>query len=324
MNRVLISAPYVGEIGWELMAWQARVRRVFAAGGYDRAIVLGGGGKAAFYDGMPLEYRALDLTHVPGTAFEDRRIISASGDLVAGGQLRQSVAGVVEHTMVECSAGGDQVDVLWPEYAGKPWPCDAKHQHFIRFERPVPRMPDQPWVVFVQRTRAHSAEKNWPADNWSQLAHLLADRGVHTTVYPCEAEAAIRMLSGCDLAVGQSTGGLHLAALCGCPSMVWSVQPYLMWSWEITNRQRYETWWNPLGSPVIVHDVPQLPTPGEAANQVMTALGAIGRRTGSLFHHAMFRAKWRLRNSIRCRVIEPKKYAAWPWPIQRFVRYQLA
>lgn len=324
MSCVLISAPYVGEIGWELMSWQARVRWVFARGQYDRVVVLGGAGKAAFYEQMPVEYPAIDLAHVPGAAYEDRRILSPSGELLSGEQLKQHVQGVVEQTAAEWRARGAHVDVLWPEYSGEPCPCDAEHQQFVRFERPVESTPGRPWVTFVQRTRAYGSYKNWPEECWARLAKILNERGVHTTVYPCEAQAAIAMLSGCDLAIGQSTGGLHLAALCGCPTMVWSVQQYLMWRWQITNRQRYETWWNPLGSPVIFHDVKQLPTPEEAADQVTDALSAIGRRTGSRLEKAAFRGRWMFRGLLRRRVIEPRRYAHWPWPVQQFVRYQLA
>jgi hypothetical protein len=303
------------------MSWQARVRKLFKAGGYNRVVVLGGEGKAAFYDGMPLDYRVVDLTHVPGTAFEDRRHEKAP---VPAEQIRQCLAGLVEQARAEYRSAGAQVDVLWPEYSGKPYSCDPACQDFIRYSRPAERIPGEPWVVMVQRNRAHDSTKNWPAEHWDELRRLLAERGVRTTIYPCEAQAAMAMLCGCDLAVGQSTGGLHLAALCGCPTLIWSVQRYLMWRWEITNRQRYETWWNPLGSPVIAHDAPQLPTPQVAAEQVMWALSAIGRRSGSRLKCAVFRGKWKLRNALRRSIIEPRRYANWPWPVQRFVRYRIA
>lgn len=324
MSRVLVTGPYVGEIGWELMSWQARVRWVFTRGRYDRVIILGNSGKAAFYEGMPAEYREIDLSFLPGAAFEDRRLITASGETVSAERLRQCLTSQVDCAVVEQVEHGHEVDVLWPAYSGKPWPCDSEHQRFIRYERPVEDESAQPWVVLVPRTRAYWAVKNWPASHWNALADLLARRGVRTGVYPCEAGTAIAMLSGCDLAIGQSTGGLHLAALCGCPTMVWSVQRCLMWEWEITNRQRYETWWNPLASPVVVHDLPQLPDPEQAAEQVMSALHTIGRRTGSMVRRAAFRGKWAMRTALRRWIIEPRRYAAWPWPVQRFVRYQLA
>ncbi|MBI4578295.1 MAG: hypothetical protein HY718_01240 [Planctomycetes bacterium] len=324
MSRVLLTAPYVGEIGWELMSWQGRVRWVFTRGGYDRLVVLGPAGKAGFYNGMKLDYQAVDLGYLPGTAYEDRRIVTASNELLPAERIRQCVAGLVDRAVTELTEQGGTVDTLWPAYDGTLWPCDNRHQRFMRYERPVADAPDSPWVVLVARTRAYRSGHNWPPSHWSELARRLGEHGVRTSVYPNDSEAAIAMLSGCDLAVGQSTGGLHLAALCGCPTMVWSLQRYLMWRWEITNRQRYETWWNPLGSPVIVRELPQLPEPQDAARQVLTALRAIGRRTGSAIQRAAFRCKWAVRTALNRRVIEPRRYARWPWPVQKFVRYQLA
>lgn len=323
MSRILLSAPYIGEIGWELMSWQARVRWAFARGGFDRVLVLGAPGKDGFYAGMPLEYRPVDLGHLPGAAYEDRRLNTSSGQAVAADVVRECVRPMVEATAGEFAARGDEVEILWPGYDGTLWPCDANHQQFVRYERPVTERTEAPWVVLVERTRAFRDGVNWPSGHWRELERLLNQRGVRTTVYPCEAKAAIDMLSGCDLAIGQSTGGLHLASLCGCPTMVWSLQQYLMWRWEITNRQRYETWWNPLGSPVLFHELKELPNPDIAAQQVMDALHAIGRRTGSAIQQKLFKLKWSLRSLMNEAVIRPRRYARWPWPVQRLVRYQL-
>lgn len=336
MERVLLTAPWVGEIGWELMAWQGRVRWTFSQDRYHRVVVLGTAGRAGFYGGMPLDYQTVDLDYLPGAAYEDRRIITASGEPISAERLRQCVAGIVGRATARYRQAGFDVDVLWPHYAGKVWPCDPDHQHFIRYrkgievhdsrrdQRPSPVAGARPWVVLIERTRAYRGGQNWSTGNWNELARELTRRGVHTSVYPADADAAIAMLSGADLAVGQSTGGLHLAALCGCPALVWSLQRYLMWEWEITNRQRYETWWNPLGSPVIVRELAQLPAVEQAADEVMAALRTIGRRTSSRWGKIAFRGKWFVRDAVRRRIIEPRRYANWPWPVQKFVRYQLA
>lgn len=323
-KRVLITAPYVGEIGWELMSWQGRVRRIFAQGGYERLIVLGQPGKAAFYDGMPLEYREVALDHIPGEPYEDRRILPDPGQCVPAEQLRHSVDELVQPMVADFRERGITADVLWPGYDGSLWLTDARYQQFLQYKRPVKAQPSAPWVVLVQRTRALRATENWPASSWSELRELLEARGVHTSVYPCEAEAAIEMLSGCDLAVGQTTGGMHLAALCDCPRLTWSLYSMLIWQWEITDRQRFETWWNPLGSPVIFNPVRQLPTPQAAADQVMHALGTIGRRTGSALYRAAFNCKYAVKSALTQCIIEPQRYAGWPWALQKLVRYQLA
>lgn len=324
MSRVLLTAPFVGEIGWELMSWQAHVRQAYARGRYDRVVVLGGAGKAGFYRELPLEYRTVDLSGMPGTAYEDRRVIVDPWQVVSSDVVRACVEPIVERRRETLLQQGATVDVIWPGYAGRHLPCDRRYQRFVRFESTAVSRSDQPWVVLVPRSRSYRAGQNWPESKWQELQRLLGERGVHTTVYPCDAEAAIAMLSGCDLAVGQSTGGLHLASLCGCPRMVWSLENYLVGECEITNRQRYETWWNPLAAPAIVHETPSLPSPEQAAEQTLAALASIGRRTGSRLQHGLFRVKWAVRRLLNRHVIEPRRYARWPWAVQRFVRYELA
>ena len=182
MSRILVTAPYVGEIGWELMSWQGRVRKLFQQGGYDKAVVLGSAGKAAFYDGMPLEYRNVDLGYLPGIAFEDRRVITTTNECVSAERLRQCVGEVVQSTVLELTEQGDTAEVLWPEYNGTLWSCNEPHQHFIRYERMVEGLPDEPWVVLIQRARAHESERNWSPAHWDELAKLLNEHGVHTTL----------------------------------------------------------------------------------------------------------------------------------------------
>lgn len=321
--RTLLIAPYVGEIGWELMSWQGRVRLLFGQGRFDRLVVLGAPSKSAFYADMPLAYRVADLRGVPGAAYEDRRAIPPANEPLPAEAIRTILGSIVQQTSAELHEEGDDVEVLWPEYSGTVYPCESTHQAFIRFEQPCDNVYPAPWVVLVQRNRSFGAE-NWQAEQWSLLEQLLQERGVHTSVYPQESQAAIAAASHCDLAVGQSTGGLHLASLCGCPQVVWSPGEHRIWTkWEITNRQRYETFWNPLGTPVRFHDTSGQPEPAKVADWVLHALTAIGRRTGSSRAKAAFRTRWHMKNWLVRRVVRRDSFRQWPWPAQQYVKYQL-
>ncbi|MEP0844388.1 MAG: hypothetical protein HRF43_16945 [Phycisphaerae bacterium] len=322
--RVLLAAPFVGEIGWELLSWQARVRKVFRDGGFERLVVLGAAGRTAFYADMPLTYRVVDLSGLPGTAYEDRRLAEHPRRPVAAEVIRERLAGVVAEAAGEQRANGATVEVLWPAYAGRLWPCDAAHQAFIRFERRPGEPLAAPWVALVRRTRRFREADNWPAEHWTELRELLARQGIRADFYPDQAEAAIELLTGCDLAVGQSTGGLHLAALCGCPAVVWA-QPdgYRASPWQMTDRQRYQTLWNPLGTAVDFHGLVRQPGPREVAEWVRRALARIGRRTGSRLAGLAFRCRWRTRGFIDRAVVRRPSFQHWPWAVQRFVRYSL-
>src|SRR5262245_50649982 len=121
-TRILLTAPYLGEIGWELMSWQARVRWMLRRGGYDRVVVLGAAGRAAFYADMPLEYRVVDLSGAPGTAYEDRRFDLKRCEIVPSDDLKQFVARDVNHIASEYRTR-TAVDVMWPAYDGRLYPC---------------------------------------------------------------------------------------------------------------------------------------------------------------------------------------------------------
>ncbi|HOW69388.1 MAG TPA: hypothetical protein PKY77_02205 [Phycisphaerae bacterium] len=318
--RTLLVGPYVGEIGWELMSWQGRLRLQFEIGRFDRLIVLGAAGKEAFYEDMPLDYRPVVLDSIPGHAYEDRRILSSSGDPLPSVRLRSLVEPMVEVAASELQQAGHQVETLWPAYSGAIHPCDEEHQRFIRFDRPCERVLPPPWVVLVRRTRGFGAE-NWTAGDWDDLAGRLNSRGIHTSVFPDDSATAIEVLSRCDLAVGQSTGGLHLASLCGCPHLVWSTDDGRLWTpWEMTNRQRYETYWNPLGTPVIYQGSRCLPRPAVAAAWIGDALGRIGRRTGSAVRRVILRQRWRVRSHIVGGIIRRRGFRRWPWRVQKLVR----
>jgi len=356
--RVLVTAPYVGEIGWELMSWQARVRWCFRRSEFDRLVVIGGAGKAAFYEDMPLDYHEVDLSPLPGCACEDRRVVhdssgaairapsaseglalnhqeplacapgsektGPSGALVPAECIRAAVAVMVEPLVARLRNQGHKVELLWPDYAGTIYPCEPECQTFIRFERDFGEPLPPPWVVLVQRSRSGVGADNWSSQQWRELSDRLGRYGINTSVYPCDSASAIAVACHADLAVGQSTGGLHLASLCGCPQVVWSVGETHLWTpWEITNRQRYETFWNPCGTPVAFHETEDLPTPAQAADWIVGAAARIGRRTGSAITRAGFHNRWRLKDWLVRRVIRRPAFRQWPWPVQRFVRYQL-
>ena len=45
---------------------------------------------------------------------------------------------------------------------------------------------------------------------------------------------------------------MHLASLCGTPHVVWTNRK--IYRMGKSSRQKYESWWNPLGTPVAILD----------------------------------------------------------------------
>lgn len=320
--RILLAAPFVGEFGWELFSWQGYVRRRFVTGGFDEVVVLTGPGRDALYDDMPAFCRVVDMSALPGIAYNNGRLLLETKRVVSAETLREAVTPIVEKVASELGRRGD-VEILWPSYACDILACDDQTQTFHCYHRPMPDAPTAPWIVSVRRTR-DAVAANWSIAQWESFENALRKAGVHVTVYPEQAEQAIAALSHCDLAVGQSTGGLHLASLCNCPHVVWSAfRGCRQTPWEITISQRYETFWNPFGTPVRVHDLNRLPEVEEAVTWSLQALKTFGRRTGQPVSRLSFRGGWRLRNWLVHHVVRRPQFRSWPWTVQQFVRYQL-
>lgn len=321
--RILLTAPYVGEFGWELMAWQARVRWVFQRAKFERVVVLGSAGKAALYEDMPGEYRVVDLSTVPGVPMQDGRILPGQAAMLPAEQIRAALDPMVSSIARELGSSGDTIRTFWPCFDGSLWPCHASHQVFVPFKRAARLTRPAPWVLLVRRDKA-TGHDNWSSQQWDDLAERLSGMGIQVSDYPCDAERAMELLAACDLAVGQSTGGLHMASLCRCPHLVWSPQASRLWTrWEMTNRQRYETFWNPLGTPVQFRGGDSLPDVATVADWIMEALPRIGRRTGSLARRARFWHRWQWRSWLAQNILPSPLFRRCPWPFQRFVRYRL-
>jgi hypothetical protein len=138
---------------------------------------------------------------------------------------------------------------------------------------------DKVWTSdLVIHARADTREvigenRSWPVERWQQLIKRLRDEGVVRTVIAIgSSEAAhkvpgTRDMRGVDsrlladilastrLCIGPSSGPMHLASLCGTPHLVWTDIRQWNLGWRKgTNRERYESVWNPFKTPVTVLD----------------------------------------------------------------------
>ena len=106
----------------------------------------------------------------------------------------------------------------------------------------LPPGPDlaQPYALLVPGAAPHRANKRWPAEKYSELAGVLAARGLQPVVIGGSAEAPLAaaipaardligqtdiadlfgLASRAAIAIGNDTGPMHLAALAGCPCIV--------------------------------------------------------------------------------------------------------
>lgn len=323
-ERTLIVAPYPGEFGWELMNWQGRVRWLARHGGFDRTLVCAAPDRRPLYadersDGGII-FCPMSPPALPGEANEDHRLDSTGRPIDPAepkGLLRTQV-------LKQCALLGIDVPsarLFMPDGRSTIRPTTKAHQIFVNLRMKCRITTD---VLLVPRRRAIAPDRNQASSWWDELAARLRGRGLKVETYQPRVDAAVVQLSRARLAVGASTGGLHLASLCSCPHYVWGSGPEARWTpMGITNRQRYETVWNPLGTPCRYDECGWQPPLDHVDEQARRALDEIGIGAGHPVGRRWIHAKWRIKRGF-ARVLEASgDETPWPWRVRTLVRQHL-
>ena len=142
-------------------------------------------------------------------------------------------------------------------------------QEFIKFSTSAPD--EYPSVIMHGRstTKGGTEVRNWSEENWEELCENLgygreeigfigtSDSSIYRQGFydyrDVPLDKLCDILASAKLVVGPSSGPMHLASLCGTPHLIWTDDKF--WgACEGTNRERYETNWNPHGTKAIVLD----------------------------------------------------------------------
>lgn len=277
-GRILLAGPWVGEFGWELMAFQGRLREL--ARRFDRTIVLTSQASHALYSDFA---ETVDPEIPAGMGAANGCHRSFPSDALRSefnGWVRRTVARFRRQLESECP--GVEITTYIPtEMPMFPWVATYRpRQRFVRYG--VAAQPTQaPYVVLIRRNRNLASERNQSDAWWAEVSGRLEAQGCRVEFFVENLDAGLTQLASADLAAGFSTGGMHLASLCACPHFVvsdarkWSAGP-----WPANLKRRYTYIWNPLGTPVRSELSGWQQSAEWFAAQTEQALRRIGRRTG--------------------------------------------
>lgn len=250
-RETLFAGPWIGEFGWELMNWQGFVRKL--AHSYRKTIVCCPAGHEALYADFAAEIHPHRLQ---GTAeCNELRDIQNPDELK---RIRELVPPDCDH--------------LKP-LGYQPF----SRQEFIRFG--VRSSATTVDVLFHPRGRGFGADRNWNSERWQTLLNLLRSKGYALGCIGLRAATlslkgdfldlrdqplskTLDVVASAQVVLGPSSGPMHLASLCGTPHVVWTDRR--SYARGRTNRDKYETWWNPLGTRVEVIDSYGFDPPPEA------------------------------------------------------------
>lgn len=237
----LFAGPWGGEFGWELMNWQAFLRALRPR--YDHITVCARESSRALYDGVCDEF----IPHV------------------LRGQANAHVLFDIENP-VELA----RVRALVPPGADVLPPLryiPAPAQRFVRFGRAGAAATGADALIHA-RGRGEVPGRNWSLEKWADLTGALRARGFRVGAIGLSSatldvpgvndlrdrplDETMNVMAAARIVLGPSSGPMHLASLCGAPHVVWTDRR--TYGMGKTSREKYERWWNPLGTPVRVLD----------------------------------------------------------------------
>jgi hypothetical protein len=278
-RRRLLAGPFAGEFGYELMQWQAFVRG--RKPHYEEVHVLTYPGRDYLYEGCTVHHHGFDL-RTAGYAYG--RLNPRASRALA--RAKAAEIGLMDYDIFDAS-------LL----------CTQHHKRL--FWRPEFRLFHEPPLNGTMRDvafhfRAVRKEgpdqaKNYAPDRAVALVNLCLAHGLavscigHPDYALCPPGASdhrrvdlretVAAICGVQLVAGENSGPMHLANLCGKPTLVWAADQA---------RIDYSLRWNPFRVPIYVaaNDTPQ-PAPSCVVEALQRSLEA-ARRMSADFTRPLF------------------------------------
>lgn len=226
----LYAGPWIGEFGWALFGWQGVLR--YLAKDYDRVIILGADGLQPLYEDFAYAY--LPMEH-SGTApsewgnnkeIEMRAPLRNKGDAWIGPQQLTLMPNAPKQKFIQYGKEdlASAYDLVYHSRALNKYGSD-----YVNYS-------DKQWQGLLKNFEGSKIACIGTVDGAS---HHGGDdlRGV-------PLRETMDILRNSRVVIGPSSGPMHLAALCGIPTVVWSGFK--------RSAERYKKEWNPFNTPVVV------------------------------------------------------------------------
>lgn len=227
MRKLVFAGPWYGEFGWETMIWQSYLRKLSRE--YDKMIISTFPGMEPLYVDFHCEVVFLPHQH-PDRALEWR-----------------------DTSLIE--TGFDATEYTVPVEYIKPIKQFKVEGEFVVYGTPIETDLE---VLFHARDIQKASFKNYAHEKWDELGASfpkaasvgsLDDYHVSGTIDKrgIPLQELMDLMASSQVIVGQSSGVMHLATLCGLKQVVWGDNKTYF---SETLERRYKEIWNPLGTPV--------------------------------------------------------------------------
>lgn len=232
MNR-LITGPWVGELGWQLMSWQGFIRRI--APRYKEVIVCCPRGHEALYSDFTKNF----ITHTIGGRKDKWNLVDTAEKL--------------DHSKLRMTLLRHHGTQLQPcRYIP---PCDQK---FVKYGVATNATQSFDVLLHARLKLGKQPYRAWDTGDCDQVAKGLRQRGLSVAAIGTEAyappgvtdlrntplKALMDIMAASKLLIGPTSGPMPLAALCGLQFLTWCTPSYKECV-HTTDRDRLENLWNP-------------------------------------------------------------------------------
>lgn len=227
MGRVAFAGPWIGEFGWEIMIWQAHLRKL--SHDYDTMIISTFEGMEPLYRGFHCDVEFLPHKH-PGRALD----------------WRDTSMVVTAFDATKYTVHIERIEPI------KQYRVEGE---FVRYGTPGDSDIE---ILFHARDIRKADFKNYSHDRWDEIVTAFPKGASVGSVddYHIPGTSDMRgiplqdlmdLISGAHVIVGGSSGVMHLATLCGTRQVVWGDDKT---HFNERLEKRYRETWNPLNTPV--------------------------------------------------------------------------
>jgi hypothetical protein len=238
-DKIAFAGPWIGEFGWEIMTWVPYLRKL--SHDYDKMYISTFPGVEALYSGFHCEIEFMPRGH-------DCRL-----DEWESRELWHDI-------LMEASAG-NVTNENWEAYQTNHITPIKKYHidgEYARYGSPVVK---DVAVLFHARGIEKRAFKNWSREKWTRLAKEFPGAGsigslddlmvsggdvAHRDCRGEKLQNQMDLIASASIVIGQSSGIMHLALMCGTPIATWGDCNNFGESLE----KRYKETWNPFHTPV--------------------------------------------------------------------------
>lgn len=238
--KKLLAGAWVGEFGWELFCWQGYVRNL--SKDYNEVIIVTRPGNGYLYED-----------------FADKIIYMEAPTKNANMWLGDVNPQVMNHIINEhkpthhlqpFNIGYSSSQSVYPKTH------KFKQQKYKKYKSDS--LDKEYDILLHARNKIIGSNRNWEYDNWQNLVDQLKVDFTIATIGSKEAygfegvddyrnepiENTVSLMNRTKIVVGQSSGAIHLASLCGTAHLVWS---------DDSNYHRYKEHWNPFNTDCIFY-----------------------------------------------------------------------